>query len=99
MRMSTNGNGQSKQPSTAQHETAPLLSEKERVVQYSLAQSAMNHDWATNPRWKGIERPYTSEDVLRLRGSIVIEHTLARMERNVCGNFCRASRTSMHWEP
>jgi isocitrate lyase len=30
-------------------------------------------------RWKGIERPYSAEDVIRLRGSIQIEHTLARM--------------------
>jgi len=30
-------------------------------------------------RWEGIERPYTAEDVARLRGSVTIEHTLARM--------------------
>ncbi|CEH29296.1 isocitrate lyase [Aneurinibacillus migulanus] len=30
-------------------------------------------------RWKGIERPYSAEDVIRLRGSVQIEHTLARM--------------------
>ena len=30
-----------------------------------------------NPRWKGIERPYTAEDVIRLRGSLRIEYTLA----------------------
>jgi isocitrate lyase len=39
----------------------------------------MSYEWKTNPRWKGIERPYTAEDVLRLRGSIQIEHTLARL--------------------
>ncbi|MGF1464564.1 MAG: isocitrate lyase [Sandaracinaceae bacterium] len=33
-------------------------------------------DWG-HDRWKGIERPYTMEDVLKLRGSIRIEHTLA----------------------
>src|ERR1700729_3610249 len=37
------------------------------------------NDWATNPRWNGITRPYTAEAVLRLRGSIHIEHTLARL--------------------
>ena len=36
-------------------------------------------DWTTNPRWSGISRPYSYEDVLRLRGSIQIEHTLARL--------------------
>jgi isocitrate lyase len=32
-----------------------------------------------SPRWAGIERPYTEADVLRLRGSIHVEHTLARL--------------------
>jgi isocitrate lyase len=36
-------------------------------------------DWRTNPRWEGITRPYSVEDALRLRGSIHIEHTLARL--------------------
>ena len=35
-------------------------------------------DWMTNPRWKGKKRPYTAEEVVNLRGSIQIEHTLAR---------------------
>ena len=35
-------------------------------------------DWAENPRWKNVKRPYSAEDVIRLRGSIAIEHTLAR---------------------
>ena len=38
----------------------------------------LEHDWATNPRWKDVERGYTAEDVVRLRGSLQIEHTLAR---------------------
>ena len=35
--------------------------------------------WNTDPRWKGIQRPYTPEDVARLRGTLHIEYTLARM--------------------
>ena len=35
--------------------------------------------WTDNPRWKGITRPYTMQDVERLRGSVQIEHTLARL--------------------
>jgi isocitrate lyase len=35
--------------------------------------------WGTNPRWQGVTRPYTSKDVERLRGSIHVEHTLARL--------------------
>lgn len=37
------------------------------------------NDWNTNPRWAGITRPYTQGDVDRLRGSIHVEHTLARL--------------------
>lgn len=36
-------------------------------------------DWTTNPRWKGIERPYTAEEVVKLQGSVKIEHSLARL--------------------
>jgi isocitrate lyase len=35
--------------------------------------------WQWDPRWHGIERPYGPDEVMRLRGSIRIEHTLARM--------------------
>jgi isocitrate lyase len=37
------------------------------------------NDWNTNSRWEGITRPYTQQDVERLRGSIHVEHTLARL--------------------
>jgi isocitrate lyase len=36
-------------------------------------------DWSNNPRWNGITRPYSAEDVVRLRGTIAIEHSLARL--------------------
>ena len=39
---------------------------------------ALAKDWAENPRWNGIKRSYTAEDVVRLRGSVQIEHTLAK---------------------
>ncbi|HEX7975003.1 MAG TPA: isocitrate lyase [Anaerolineales bacterium] len=35
--------------------------------------------WKSNPRWEGIVRPFAAEDVVRLRGSVVIEYTLARL--------------------
>lgn len=44
-----------------------------------LPVNEMEKEWAENPRWEGIERPYTAEDVLRLRGSFKIEYTLAKM--------------------
>jgi isocitrate lyase len=34
--------------------------------------------WAGDPRWSGIERPYTAEEVVRLRGSVRVEQSLAR---------------------
>ena len=33
---------------------------------------ALEQDWATNPRWKGVKRGYGAEDVVRLRGSLKI---------------------------
>lgn len=38
----------------------------------------LQHDWDNNPRWAGIERTYSPDDVVRLRGRIQEEHTLAR---------------------
>jgi isocitrate/methylisocitrate lyase len=35
--------------------------------------------WSSSPRWAGIERPFSAEDVIGLRGSIIVEHTLARL--------------------
>jgi isocitrate lyase len=38
----------------------------------------LERDWAENPRWKGIKRGYSAADVVKLRGSMAIDHTLAR---------------------
>src|SRR5437870_12034376 len=43
-----------------------------------LEVARIKKDWAENPRWQGIKRGYTAEDVYRLRGSVQVEHTLAR---------------------
>ncbi|AOZ00082.1 isocitrate lyase [Cupriavidus sp. USMAHM13] len=43
-----------------------------------LEAQKLQNDWETNPRWKGIKRNFSAEDVVRLRGSVQIEHTLAR---------------------
>jgi isocitrate lyase len=40
--------------------------------------AALEKDWAENPRWKGIKRGYSADDVVRLRGTFPIDHTLAR---------------------
>src|SRR3990172_5046646 len=36
--------------------------------------------WGSNQRWKGIDRAYSAEDVLRLRGSVTVEHRLAGLD-------------------
>jgi isocitrate lyase len=36
-------------------------------------------DWSTNPRWNGVKRGYEPEDVIRLRGTVKVEHSLARL--------------------
>ena len=38
----------------------------------------LQSDWADSPRWKGITRNYSAEDVVKLRGTVQIEYTLAR---------------------
>ncbi|MEY2776827.1 MAG: Isocitrate lyase [Pseudomonadota bacterium] len=38
----------------------------------------LQKDWTENPRWRGIKRGYSAEEVIRLRGSLQVEHTLAR---------------------
>jgi isocitrate lyase len=38
----------------------------------------LEKEWAESPRWKGVERGYTAADVVKLRGTVQIEHTLAR---------------------
>jgi isocitrate lyase len=42
------------------------------------AQNLAN-EWKSGPRWQGITRGYRAEDVLRLRGTVQVEHTLARL--------------------
>ena len=41
--------------------------------------AALENQWRSNPRWQGITRPYKAEDVVRLRGTVQVEHTLARL--------------------
>ena len=39
----------------------------------------IEQDWSSSPRWKGIHRGYAAADVVRLRGTVQVEHTLARL--------------------
>jgi len=52
------------------------LTQKERITREA---DNLGAHWKTAARWRGIERTYPAEDVIRLRGSISVEHTLARL--------------------
>jgi len=41
--------------------------------------------WRDSPRWRGIERPYSAEDVVRLRGTIAVEHRSRGSRPRSCG--------------
>jgi isocitrate lyase len=45
---------------------------------FETAVKDLERQWATDPRWSGVERPYKAADVVRLRGSVPVEHSLAR---------------------
>ncbi len=48
----------------------------------ALTTDQLRMDWQNNPRWNGIERPYSAEDVVKLRGRVHVEHSLARLGAN-----------------
>jgi isocitrate lyase len=48
------------------------MSTREQQIQ------ALTKDWAENPRWKNVKRNFSAEEVVRLRGSVQIDHTLAK---------------------
>src|SRR5690606_31665604 len=50
----------------------PLMSTREQEAQ------KLQKEWSESARWRGVKRGYTAEDVVRLRGSLQVEHTLAR---------------------
>ncbi len=52
---------------------------KNRLVAPADPAADLRQDWDQDPRWSGIQRTYTAGDVLRLRGTIPVEHSLARL--------------------
>jgi isocitrate lyase len=63
------GQQNGKANSNGQHAARPI----------DMQAAALHLEWATDPRWAGVERTYSAADVLRLRGSVAEEHTLARI--------------------
>jgi isocitrate lyase len=59
-----------------------LDTDKEKTMNHEHYLSEIRHlreNWNTDKRWRGVQRTYAAEEVVRLRGSIQIEHTFARM--------------------
>jgi len=56
-------------------------------IDKSYAVYSVQKDWSENPRWRGIKRGYAADDVVRLRGSKKIEHTLATEGANKLWNY------------
>jgi isocitrate lyase len=49
------------------------------AIDLTTQAAELERRWRTEPRWRGVARTYTAEDVIRLRGSVRVEHTLARL--------------------
>src|SRR5437588_9485323 len=69
----SNGNGNGKHGTNGNGNGKHALNGRSRHV------GELETNWNGNLRWQGIKRPYSAEDVVRLRGSIQIEYTLARL--------------------
>jgi isocitrate lyase len=54
------------------------LTNRRTAMDRDQAIAAIRKDWKTNTRWQGINRPYSPEDVYRLRGTVKIEYSLAQ---------------------
>ncbi len=71
--MTTGSNGHNGHSGASNHANHDHSSQSQRAA------AALAQRWQQDARWQGVTRPYGAEDVLRLRGSVVIEHTLARL--------------------
>ena len=60
------------------HRSEPMSNALNGQLSRQQQIEALEKDWATNPRWKGVKRGYTAADVVRLRGSVQPEYTLAQ---------------------
>jgi isocitrate lyase len=64
---------------TIPRETHPEVLPGGGAAMPDLNPARLAEEWASSPRWRGIRRDYGPEDVLRLRPSVLVEHTLARV--------------------
>ena len=56
-----------------------LQPRKRKTMSTLQTAEQIQKDWDTNPRWAGIKRNYTAADVVRLRGTVHVEHSIARL--------------------
>ncbi len=61
-------------------------------MSYEQAVLALERDWQTNARWRNLQRTYTASEVVRLRGSIQIQHTLAEMGAKRLWNLLKTEK-------
>src|ERR1700744_4038570 len=60
--------------------TVPVTDRVRPLVKSTLPTAEqIRLDWQNNPRWHGVTRPYSADDVVRLRGTVPIEHSLAKL--------------------
>lgn len=55
-----------------------------------LSPAELEKDWKENPRWKGVVRPYTAAQVEKLRGTIDVEYSIARLTANKLWNYLQS---------
>src|SRR5690606_27974590 len=67
--------------------TAPPKSPTEKPMSTLKTAEQIQHEWNTDPRWAGITRNYTAEDVVRLRGTIPVDHSIARITSGKLWNY------------
>ena len=72
-----NGNGKASNGQAGSNGKASNGQQAGRQIDEQAA--TLRQEWATDPRWAGLERTYSAADVIRLRGSVQEEHTLARI--------------------
>src|SRR5882672_8223074 len=72
----------SEDPSSIPHSYSEKRVDRQKEIQ------TLEQDWAKNPRWKGVKRGYSAADVVRLRGSLKIEHTLAKVGAEKLWKLC-----------
>src|SRR3989441_12896784 len=79
LRANGDGGGVSGLPHARRLRLPGLIERRSSAMERQEFITTVQREWATDSRWEGITRPYSAGDVYRLRGSIDIEYTLARL--------------------